>query len=65
MSYSLGQLGDLIARLDVGDASSYRSGDHQLGFVDLLGFPSMDIPHMRRRKSVDINSTLTSSTTLS
>lgn len=45
MNHSLGQLGDLIAGLDVGDASHYHSSDHQPGFVDLLGLLLKSFTH--------------------
>ena len=44
-NHSLGQLEDLIARLDVGDASSYCSSDHQPGPVDLLGLLLKSFTH--------------------
>lgn len=45
MNHSLGQLGDLIARLDAGDASCYCSSDHQPGLIDLHGLLLKSFTH--------------------
>lgn len=36
--YSLAELSDLVARLDVGKSCSNSSRDHQTGLANLLGF---------------------------
>lgn len=65
--HSLGQLRDLIASLDVGDATSDCSSDHQPGLVDLLGLLLKSFTHFlckRRRTSMNVNSKLTFMTIL-
>lgn len=65
--HSPGQLEDLIARPDVGNASNYCGSNRQSGLVDLLGLLFKSFPcflYTSRRKSTNIKSELTSMTPL-